>query len=132
MPELPVLIEFQTEACNLIQQETLAQVFSCEFCEILKNSFFIENHCWVLLNIYHANRSSSCTNHVRFRSSEDFLDFSVAESQFQKVSVEKVHSQSILTCSKSTIRPLEQCVIFVQSYQNKVNDTILVSLLFTL
>ena len=115
MPELPVLIEFQTEACNLIKQETLAQVFSCEFCEILKNSFFIENFSWMLLNIYHANRSSSCTNHVGFRSPEDFLDFSVAESQFQKVSVEKVHSQSVLTCSKSTIRPLEQCVIFVQS-----------------
>ena len=33
------------EACNFIQKETLAQVFSCEFCEISKNTFFTE-HLW--------------------------------------------------------------------------------------
>ena len=27
-------------ACNFIKKETLAQVFSCEFCEIYKNTFF--------------------------------------------------------------------------------------------
>ena len=26
--------------CNFIKKETLAQVFSCEFCEIFKNTFF--------------------------------------------------------------------------------------------
>ena len=30
------------EACNFIKKETLAQVFSCEFCEIFKNTFFTE------------------------------------------------------------------------------------------
>ena len=34
------LIKLQTETCNFIKKETLAQVFSCEFCEISKNSFF--------------------------------------------------------------------------------------------
>ena len=28
-----------TEACNFIKIETLAQVFSCEFCDIFKNTF---------------------------------------------------------------------------------------------
>ena len=28
------------EACNFIKKETLAQVFSCEFCEIFKKSYF--------------------------------------------------------------------------------------------
>ena len=28
------------EACNFIKKETLAQVFSCEFCEISKNIFY--------------------------------------------------------------------------------------------
>ena len=28
------------EAFNLIKKETLAQVFSCELCEISKNTFF--------------------------------------------------------------------------------------------
>ena len=30
-------------ACNFIQKETLAQMFSCKFCEISKNTFF-EQH----------------------------------------------------------------------------------------
>ena len=28
--------------CNVIKKETLAQVFSCEFCETFKNNFFTE------------------------------------------------------------------------------------------
>ena len=28
------------QACNFIKKEPLAQVFSCEFCEIFKNIFF--------------------------------------------------------------------------------------------
>ena len=31
------------QACNFIKEETLAQVFFCEFCEISKNTFFIEH-----------------------------------------------------------------------------------------
>ena len=30
----------QPEACNFTKKETLAQVFSCEFCEISKNTFY--------------------------------------------------------------------------------------------
>ena len=33
------LITLQAWACNFIKKETLAQVFSCGFCEIPKNSF---------------------------------------------------------------------------------------------
>ena len=29
--------------CNFVKKETLAQVFSCEFCEISKNTFSTEN-----------------------------------------------------------------------------------------
>ena len=31
------------ETCNFIKKETLSQVFSCEFCEVSKKTFFIEN-----------------------------------------------------------------------------------------
>ena len=34
------LINLQTKAWNFIKKEILAQVFSCEFCEISKNTFF--------------------------------------------------------------------------------------------
>ena len=37
--------------CNFIKKETLAQVFSCEFCEISKNTFFRE-HLWVIASIF--------------------------------------------------------------------------------
>ena len=32
--------------CHFIKIDTLALVFSCEFCEISKNTFFIEQHRW--------------------------------------------------------------------------------------
>ena len=32
------LIKLQTSACNFIEKETLAQVFSCEFSKISKNT----------------------------------------------------------------------------------------------
>ena len=38
-------------ACNFIENETLKQVFSCEFCEISKNTIFIEHPGRLLLNI---------------------------------------------------------------------------------
>ena len=35
--------------CNVIKKETPAQVFSCEFFEISKNTFFTEHLRWLLL-----------------------------------------------------------------------------------
>ena len=32
-------VSFLIKACNFIKKEALAQVFSCKFCEILKNTF---------------------------------------------------------------------------------------------
>ena len=40
--------------CNLLKKETLAQVFSCEFYEISKNTIFIE-HLW----------ASASANHIK-------------------------------------------------------------------
>ena len=37
--------QFWPEACNFINKETLAQVFSCEFCGIFENTFFTV-HPW--------------------------------------------------------------------------------------
>ena len=36
---LSFLIQLQGSTCSFINKETLAQVFSCEFCEISKNTF---------------------------------------------------------------------------------------------
>ena len=37
------LIKLQASSCNFIKKESLALVFSCEFCEISKNTFFLQN-----------------------------------------------------------------------------------------
>ena len=37
------------QACNFIKNETLAQVFSGEFCEFSKSTFFTEHLRWLLL-----------------------------------------------------------------------------------
>ena len=39
------------EACNFIEKETLAQVFSQKFCEISKNNFSTE-HLWTTASGY--------------------------------------------------------------------------------
>ena len=44
-----VVVVNEPQACNFIKKETLAQVFSCEFCEISKNTFFTEPLWWLLL-----------------------------------------------------------------------------------
>ena len=39
-PMFPEISQNSLEACNFIKNETLAQLFPCEFCEISKNTFF--------------------------------------------------------------------------------------------
>ena len=41
---------FFPQACNLIKKETLAQVFSCELCEIFEITFFTE-HLWTIASL---------------------------------------------------------------------------------
>ena len=43
-------VSFLIKACNFIKKETLAQVFSCEFCEISKKAFFTE-HLWTTASV---------------------------------------------------------------------------------
>ena len=37
------------QACNFVKKEALEQVFSCEFRDLSKNTFFIEHLWWLLL-----------------------------------------------------------------------------------
>ena len=39
------------QGCDFFKKEILAQLFSCEFCEILKNTFFTEHLRWLLLHL---------------------------------------------------------------------------------
>ena len=44
----------EPQACSFIKEESLVLVFSCEFCEISKNTFFIVHLLWLLLSLLHA------------------------------------------------------------------------------
>ena len=37
------LIKLKASTCNVIKKEALTQMFFCEFCEIFRNTFFIEH-----------------------------------------------------------------------------------------
>ena len=41
----------KVKACNFIKKETVAQVFSCEFCEISKSTFFTV-HVWMTAPVF--------------------------------------------------------------------------------
>ena len=43
-----LFIQVAGGACNIIKNDALAQVFSCEFCKISKNAFFTEHLWWLL------------------------------------------------------------------------------------
>ena len=49
----------------LIKEETLAQAFSCEFCEIYKNSFFTE-HLWATASERTSDTESGTTKFIPF------------------------------------------------------------------
>ena len=55
------------EACNFIKKETLAQVFSCEFYEISKNTFLAE-HLWTTVFVIRIKTNFSFVT--------PFIDFS--------------------------------------------------------
>ena len=51
------------KACNFIKKETLAQMFSCEFCEISKNTFFTE-HLWTTASKSYRPKTAACSKIV--------------------------------------------------------------------
>ena len=55
--EPPEVFNLRPQVCNFIKKETLMQVFSCEFCEIPKNTFSTEQlrttAFWSYMNIDH-------------------------------------------------------------------------------
>ena len=53
----------KNKACNFIKRGTLAYEFSCEFCQISKNTFFVKHLWWLLL--YHCHDPQKPTEILR-------------------------------------------------------------------
>ena len=72
----------RSEASNIIKKETLAQVFSCTFCEVFKNTYF-EEHLRMAaseyLSPYHtvhfADSKTCCLGNKRYPSMKVFSIF---------------------------------------------------------
>ena len=61
------LTGMQHQACNFIKKETLAQVFSCKFCEISKKTFFYRTPLVAASDMCHMNMLiRSITNVTRY------------------------------------------------------------------
>ena len=69
------LMKLQASACNFIKKETLAQVFSCDFCETSKNNFLTE-HLQVIASVTTVTRqalvfsSANLLTKIKSRASE--------------------------------------------------------------
>ena len=57
-------------ACNIIKKETLAQVFSGEFCKISNNTFFTE-HLWMA--VFKSKNYPGIDSWVQSRSNLGFI-----------------------------------------------------------
>ena len=59
---------------NFIKKEALAQAFSCEFCEIFKNTFFTD-HLWATAsnNFKLEDELGSTSNYISLQGSKFFL-----------------------------------------------------------
>ena len=76
----------QADSCNFIKEKTLAQAFSCEFCEISKNSNFIENLRTTAAEVivtgdykndskfYHKNKLFACVSNSYCQSKTSFIN----------------------------------------------------------
>ena len=88
-----MLLEAYSEHCqisnielfkNFIKRETIAQVFSCEFCEISKNTFFLTEHLRATASTY-VKHSSYCTWKCNQRKNKSFANISLSNAVFKDV-----------------------------------------------
>ena len=87
--------------CHFIKIDTLAQVFSCEFCEISKNTIFTEH--------LRPTASLICSNLLDIRWKLQRRSASL-QGPFYFIGKLMKLIQSTFTCSMLAIEPLEQCV----------------------
>ena len=87
------LIKLQASACNFIKKETLAQGFSCEFCEISKNIFFTE-HVWATAS----KQTDDCfkfSNRIQHQIAKLFLKYNYINERKQLEAKRNTHANHL-------------------------------------
>ena len=116
-------------ACNFIKKETLAQVFSCEFCEISKSIFFTE-HLWAIVSV--ATRFITL-DHISIAFWQTFRLFStlinnstLLKTLTQKTNPYKQNYKLSISMSGNIFKSATQVTALTGSFSN--NLTLIVSL----
>ena len=81
----------QNSQQNICRRKTLVQVLSCEFCEIFKNTFFIEYRWWLLVE----HREKSRTQEIKLKNlifPLERLNW-ISKIIFKRFIKKKVHAQ---------------------------------------
>ena len=89
------------QPCNFIEKETLAQVFSCKFCEISKNTFFTE-HLWT---------TASYVFHLKHQPSQHF---NVGSTLFQRWDQRWNNVDPTLKMKQNPTSDFQRCTTLIQ------------------
>ena len=103
------------QACNFIKEETLVQVFSCEFCEIFKSSFFDRTPRRLLME----KLSQNCC--------EGLCNVPENAMAFLRC-LKNTFTQIAITCSKPTMETAKKCVKCVQTIVTTPEPSLTISL----
>ena len=130
-----LLIKLLTlQICNFIKNESLAQMFSCEFCKISKNTCFGQHHRRLLLIIQKQPSEVFCEKYV-LRNFAKFIEKQLCQSIFfnkvaglrKKETMAQVFSCKFCKMSKNISKKISKnflentfCGYFwLQQYQQK-------------
>ena len=81
----PLITQKWPQACNVIKKGTLAQVFSCEFGEIFKNTFFKEHLRLLLMeSVFFISRLYQSTLGHMGQSIQEWTKSNLLETAFKK------------------------------------------------
>ena len=100
------------------KKETLAQVFSCEFCEISKNNFFTE-HLWKTASpltgkkVKPSNNSAICDHLLHCNFLPSFDNFSVLAYENKKYLLEIKESLLIMRDKPSLNRNINSAPLYL-------------------
>ena len=108
------LKRLQAKACNFIKKETLAQLFSREFCEISKNTAFTE-HFRPSASVSYRNQSTD----LRRKSMDWFLGFSF----MKELKVTETVS-SLISYRKFLLIRIENWTVIMINYSNSAKKEI--------
>ena len=61
------------EACNFFKKESVAQVFSCEFCEISKNTFLTDDCFRTFQTVTQKSADGTYRIHNNFEMKTDYI-----------------------------------------------------------